>query len=146
LDYPLLVHYQTPEEYRSHYERVYCRGPIMTFDGIKVRFRKNRFDHCFFESTQRNQVKDQFSKLRAERINWIKTALQDPGAELYVGWDRKRKRYDSSHRVAVVVSDYVVIIRMTGRRKAQFVTAYIADSESTISRIRRSPRWRPPSA
>ena len=25
-------------EYRSHYERVYCRGNILTFDGIRVNF------------------------------------------------------------------------------------------------------------
>jgi len=143
LAYPSLVRYQTPEEYRMHYERIYCRGPITTFDGIKVRFRKDRFDHCFFESTRRNQVKDQFSVLRAERIDWIKAALQDPNAELYVGWDRKRKRYDNSHRVSVAVESYVVVIRLSAVNEAQFVTAYDADSASTIGRIRRSPKWQP---
>ena len=35
---PPLVHYATVAEYRSHYDRVYCRGNILTFDGIRVYF------------------------------------------------------------------------------------------------------------
>jgi hypothetical protein len=141
--YPPLVHYSTEAEYRSHYERVYCRGPIATFDGIKVRFRKDQFDHCFFESTKRDGSKDQFSSLRAPRIDWIKTTLEDPAAELHCGWDKKRKCYDSSHRVAVVVGNYVVVIRLTGSGTAAFVTAYLADSSSTIAKIRQAPQWTP---
>lgn len=141
MSYPPLVKYETVEAYRDHYESVYCSGTINTFDGIEVRFRKDRFEHCFFESTKRNQVKDQFSTLRAERIDWIKTALQDKNSELYVGWDRKRKKHDKNHRVTVVLGNYVVIIRLTGKGKTYFVTAYVADSESTIARIRKSPKW-----
>lgn len=33
---PPLVHYETPTEYRLHYERIYCRGNIQTFDGVRV--------------------------------------------------------------------------------------------------------------
>ena len=141
MDYPPLVQYDKPEDYRAHFERVYCRKPITTFDGIEVRFRKSRFWHSFYESSKRNKTKDEFSVLRAERIDWIKTALQDPDADLYVGWDSRRKRHDPAHRVAVVVDNYVVVIRLTGQQKAEFVTAYVADSESTISRIRKSPKW-----
>lgn len=35
---PPLVHYATVAEYRSHYDRVYRRGNILTFDGIRVYF------------------------------------------------------------------------------------------------------------
>lgn len=139
--YPSLVCYSKVEEYQTHYERVYCCGPVVTFDGIEVRFRKNRFEHCFFESSRRDGSKDQFSTLRAQRIDWIRTALQDSSAELHVGWDRKRKKYDTSHRVAIVVEDYIVIIRLTGPGKAEFVTAYVADSLSTLSKIKNSPKW-----
>jgi hypothetical protein len=138
------VHYKTEAEYISHYNRVYCQGPIITFDGISVRFRKNRFNHCFYESTKRNQIKDIFSTQRAERIDWIKAALQDPNADLHVGWDRKKKRYDASHRVALVVSNYVVVIRLSGNLSGQFVTAYIADTPSTLAKIKGSPKWVPP--
>jgi len=141
LAYPPLVKYGNPEDYRAHFERVYCQNTIPTFDGIQVRFRQNRFEHCFYESTRRNKIKDQFSSLRAERIDWIKAALQDPNADLYVGWDSRRRRHDRTHRVAVVVNDYVVIIRLTGQQKSDFVTAYVADSQSTIARITKSPKW-----
>ena len=142
--YPPLVRYGTVAEYRAHYLRLYCRGPITTFDGIAVRFRKSRFDHCFYESTRRNQIKDDFSLQRAERIDWIRAALQDSNAELHIGWDGKKKRYDRSHRVALVAGDYVVIIRLSGSRIAQFVTAYVADSPSTLAKIKGSPKWDPP--
>lgn len=131
------------QKYRSHYERVYCKGPITTFDEIAVRFRKSSFDHCFYESIQRNQVKDTFSALRAERIDWIKAALLDPDAELHVGWDGKKRRYDRSHRVALVNGDYVVVIRLSSNQTAQFVTAYVADSQSTLDKMKGSPRWVP---
>lgn len=141
--YPPLVSYADQNEYRVHFERVYCQGPIRCFDGIAVRFRKADFDHCFFESSRRNQIKDQFSPQRAERIDWIKAALEDPEAELYAGWDNKRKRHDHSRRVTVVVVNYVVVIRLTGTTTARFVTAYVADSETTIDKIKGGPRWRP---
>jgi len=143
MTYPPLVYYRTIDEYRSHFERVYCKGPITTFDGIAVRFRKNRFDHDFYESSQRNQKKDIFSIQRAERIDWIKVALKDSNAELHVGWDRKKKQYDHSHRIALVSGDYIVVIRLVSNQKAQFVTAYVADSPSTLAKIKGSPKWVP---
>jgi len=143
LSYPPLIRYATDAEYRVHFEQLYCKNPTITFDGIAVRFKKDLFYHCFYESTKRHQMKDSFSTLRAERINWIKATLQDPTAELHVGWDRKKKRYDKSHRVAVVANNYVVVIRMSKKRTAQFVTAYVADSLSTLAKIKRSPRWAP---
>lgn len=143
LEYPPLVYYGTEAEYRLHYERIYCKETITTFDGINVRFRKERFDHCFYESKGRNRVKDLFSEKRAQRIDWIKTALKDSDAELYIGWDRKRKRHDPGHRVALVVKDYVVVIRIGNNKKAQFVTAYVADSASTLAKIKGSPKWVP---
>ena len=144
MTYPPLVKYKTKAEYVAHYEKVYCTGAIITFDKIVVRFRKSRFSHCFYESTRRNKIKDQFSRLRAERIDWIKATLEDPNADLYIGWDGKKKRYDRSHRVALVVGDYVVVIRLTGKQSAEFVTAYVADSQSTLAKIKRSPKWPPP--
>jgi len=141
--FPPLVYYRTEAEYRTHFEHVYCQHAVITFDGIAVRFRKECFDHCFCESTRRNQVKDAFSSQRAERIDWIKATLKDPNAKLHVGWDRKKKRYDRSHRVAVLAGNYVVVIRMSGNRAAQFVTAYVADSASTLDKIKKNPNWAP---
>lgn len=143
MDYPPLVHYKTHEEYRTHFERVYCQGMVITFDGIPIRFRRSCFEHCFYESTQRNRTKDQFSIERAERIDWIGAALQYPLAELYMGWDGKNKRISRDRRVALVVNNYVVVIRLNGPKTAQFVTAFVADSQTTLEKIKRNPKWVP---
>jgi len=139
--YPPLVSYTTELEYKSHYERVYCRGPIHTFDGIDVWFRKEQFEHCFYESSKRDDIKDVFSWRRAERIDWIKAALQDPLSELYFGWDNKRKRHNRKRRVLIVQGNYIVIITLRRNMvEANFVTAFI-DLPHTLSQIRGSPRW-----
>ena len=79
--------------------------------------------------------------MRAERLLWIRAALQDPDSERYIGWDKSKKTYDKSRRVALVKDNYVVIIVLTGELKADFVTAFVADSERTLSRIKSGPQW-----
>lgn len=145
--YPAMITFASEADCRAHFESAYCREPIATFDEIMVRFRKNKFEHCFFESSRRNGIKDTFSPPRAERIDWIKATLEDPDSELYEGWDSVKKRYDRSRRAAIVMGNYVVIIAFTGPGKADFVTAYVADTPSTPSRpstidkIRSGPGW-----
>jgi len=138
LAYPPLVQYQTEHEYRKHFERVYCRGTIRTFDSIEVRFRKHQFSHCFFESMHSKD--DTFSAQRAERIDWIKAALEDRNAELRLGWDNKKKRAANDRRVAIIVGNYVVIIRIYRSNRAEFVTAFVA-GQRTIKQIRTNPLW-----
>lgn len=138
---PPLCNLPSETEYRQRFEATYCQGTIATFDGIEVRFRKSDFDHCFFESTQRNGIKDQFSVKRSERIDWIKAALEDPDADLYVGWDKSRRRYDHRRRVCLVSGNYVVVIVITGNLKADFITAYVADTGRSLRMIRASPIW-----
>ena len=141
MPYPYRI-YETEREYCLHFSQVYCSGPIMTFDGIAVRFRKNDFIHCCFESSKRNEIKDRFSPERAKRIDWIKTALQDPAAELYIGWDCTKKSYDDERRVCVVVGEFVVVIQLLDAKTAKFITAYYAGNGETIEKIRRSPKWK----
>lgn len=137
--YPPLVRYATVAEYRAHFERVYCQGPLATFDGIQVRFRKRQFGHCFFES--RTAKDDTFSPRRAERIEWIKATLEDPAAELHVGWDNRRKAPATDRRVALVVGNYVVVIRLIGdKTRAEFVTAFVAGA-ATVAKVRSNPPW-----
>ena len=52
------------------------------------------FKNLSYESSRRDTTKDTFSIKRSQRIDWIKTALQDPSSEMYVGWDRKKKHYN----------------------------------------------------
>ena len=114
---PPLVKYNTKEEYKSHFEKIYCNSLVTTFDEIKVRFRKKDFEHCFYESSKRNGEKDVFSEVRAERIDWIKAVLENPDADLRIGWDKKKKRYNKKRRVAIVVRNYVVVIALKSNNK-----------------------------
>ena len=150
MDYPPLVYYNTAAEYRDHFENVYCRGgPIKSFDGIEVRFRRSNFNHCFFESSRKKSgEKDRFSFERAKRIDWIKTALQDPDAELKFGFCNKTKQFDQNRRVALVQGNFVVVIRLVSNNRAQFITAFAAETTprprsnlSTVDKIRMDKPW-----
>ncbi len=139
---PALVHYSTEQEYRDHYQRCYCNVKISTFDGLRVYFPQQQFDDAFFESANRRaRDKSVFSLARAERIDWIRAALEDPKAELYQGWDRDRKVIDRDRRITLVYGNYVVVLLVRrNRNSATFITAYVAGA-STISKIRNGPRW-----
>lgn len=147
MNYPPFVCYKTIDEYREHFYAVYCKEPIECFDGIKVRFRKSDFDHAFYESSRRDGNKNIFSQCRAERIDWIKTALQDTESERYVGWDNTQKQYDRNRRVTIVMGNYVVVIIITGEKKAVFKTAFVdrgirrPGKPTTVDQIRNSPKW-----
>ncbi len=77
-DRPQLVTHGNLEIYRGTYQSIYCVKPLETHDGIFVRFRKSQFSHIVQESSNRDGKKDTFSPQRAERLTWIKIALQDP--------------------------------------------------------------------
>jgi len=138
-----LTHLPSEAAYRHLYIETYCNplNPIITFDNISVKFFEDRFDHAFYESNSRLLAdKSNFSNVRAERILWIKDTLEDPTADLRVGWDKKFKSYDNSFRVAVVKHNYVVIIWVKNASYAKFITAYVADN--SIGKILASPEWK----
>jgi hypothetical protein len=133
---------KTIDEYRQIFNELYCNSsnPINTFDKIKVKFYPDMFDHAFFES--RNRIKGDksiFSYNRAEKILWIKDALEDPTAILKVGWDKKNKTYTYYRRVAIVKNNYVVIIWLKNEVAAKFITAY--EAYDSINLILSSPDW-----
>jgi hypothetical protein len=137
-------HKMTEEELRQLWKEEYCdvTKPISTFDGVVVRFFENMFDHCFFESANRKAGdKSILSHNRLEKIYWIKDTLQDPTAILKKGWDKSKKTYDNTRRVAFVKGNYIVVIRFTGVLKAQFVTAYESQDDFNIKKIQDSPEW-----
>ena len=146
MEYPPLVKYDSAAKYRDHFEKVYCRNPLLTFDGIQVRFRKRDFNHCFFESVESKD--DTFSRERAERLDWIKAAIEDSSSKLRLGWDKKKKRYDRKRRVAIVMGNYIVVISITSGLEADFCTAFLADTKprkgqnfSTLELILMGPEW-----
>ncbi len=74
--------------------------PLMA--SARVYFAATKFGHVFYESTARDGLKDHFSPVRAQRIDWIKATLEHPQATLFEGWNSKARQYDASRRVAVV--------------------------------------------
>ena len=141
MEYSSLLKLEDESAYRQYFYDVYCKNPIKTFDGYLVYFKRNNFDHAFFKSSQKDHLKDSFASERAERMNWIKAALQDPNAELYNGWDNKKKKVLNDRRVTIVVGNYVVIVRFNKQKsKAFFVTAFIAN-QKTINLIRSNKVW-----
>jgi hypothetical protein len=138
MTYPPLVILGSENDYQSHFLSEYCRTPTVTFDGISVRFTQRDFQDAFYESSGRHTTR--FSRARARKIDWIGAALRDNAAELFCGWDKSRKKVDSTRRIALVNDSYVVVIQLLTGNKARFVTAYTA-SASTVARIRSMPQW-----
>lgn len=141
---PPLIKYNSINEYRAHYVNNYCNQQIFTFDGIRVYFKQNSFDHAFFESSCRNGIKDtQLSQIRAERIDWIKATLEHKHVKILQGWDSQSKLYCPNKRVNYIYEQFIVVIYISldknNRLKGNFITCYQADS--SISKILRSPEW-----
>lgn len=127
---------------RQIYESRYCAAPIVTHDGVTVYFRKENFDHAFFEGTHK-PGQEFFSLRRAEYVYYIEYALKSVTATRYQGWNKKKSRYESDRMVAVTVGDFVVVLGMylnaRGDLCAKFITCYVADN--SIAKIKASPLW-----
>ena len=138
---PPLLTLASPSEYRRYYVSHYCCAPISTFDGISVLFFEEVFGHAFYrDSSPTARDKAIFDYRRAERLDWIRAVLRDPTAELY----RRVMPTSSTRRIALLGPvRYAVIIQPYRRdpTRARFITAYIVDSNSTLTKMRSNPRW-----
>ncbi len=135
----LIPEEEREEKMRELWYAEYCNSDIETFDGVKVRFYEDMFEHCFFESyNRREKDKSILSLNRLEKILWIKDTLQDNNAILKKGWNNQDKEYYTDRRVAIVKGNYVVVIRFTGYLKAKLVTAY---EKNDIENILQGPNF-----
>jgi len=141
---PPFVIKNSENEYKEYFEKNYCNKVIMTFDNIRVYFRKEHFKHAFFESSKFNKIKDKFSFERAKRIDWIAATLKNKNSKLFKGWNGKKKMVNPNRRVAYCFKNYIVVIEIKkskeGILKGEFITAFSA-SNKTIKRICSSPIW-----
>lgn len=135
--YHTLLKMNNETDYKNYYINNYCNCGIYTHYGLRVNFKDSDFEHAFYASqSRREKDKSLFSRERAERIEWIKKALQDKNLTLYDGWDSKKKRYDPRRRVSLVTPDgYVVVIRLTKPNEGRFVTAFVIDNPDVLSKI-----------
>ena len=130
------------QEMRKLWKEEYCLAEIETFDGVKVKFYEDMFDHCFYESNNRNKKdKTILSLNRLEKILWIKDTLQDADAIFKKGWDTQGKKHYTDRRVAIVKDNYVVIILVFKDKKARFMTAYEVTDDENLELIIKSPNW-----
>lgn len=142
---PPLVHLKGETDYYNHFVKFYCNaGPIITWDGLPVFFYPDMFTHAFYKRSQKawEAKKQSFDLTRGERIDWIKAVLEDASIIPREGYDKAKKIYDGSRRVAFLSPEnYLVVIREDGT-KWRFVTAYLVDNEKTANKILTSPVWR----
>jgi len=138
---PPLLRLPDKTAYWKHYKKHYLRpGCITTFDGIRVQFFDHNFTHAFFTESKRGSgIKDRFDRNRAERMDWIAYVLQDATAELYERIMPNRKR----RRIALMPAErYAVIIQVErDPTRANFITAYVVNSDSALRKMRSNPRW-----
>ncbi|UXS59922.1 hypothetical protein [Staphylococcus ureilyticus] len=139
--YSYLTHLDDEYEYRRVFYEEYCKESITTHHNIKVKFYPKHFDHAFYcKSDRRNRYKDMFDSERAKRILWIKQVLQDDRIPIFQGHDTKSKKSSPKRRVSLLTPDgYVVVIRMTGEDKAEFLTAFVVNESNVIDKIRSNP-------
>ncbi|MCD1267821.1 hypothetical protein B5M43_003030 [Microbacterium sp. MEC084] len=133
-------------DYRAYYLENLTRAPLplrTSVGNAPVYFDRHRFDHAFFESTNRDGVKNQFSLPRARHMDEIGAILASSTADRRAGWDSKRRTHDQTSCVSIAVDDFVVIVRLgltnTGYLRGQFITCFVADN--SIGKIRTAPAW-----
>lgn len=142
----MTLHLPDENAYRIHYRDNFSRRPLpfrVSSGFAPVYFDINRFDHAFYESTQRNGTKDMFSYARAERMDDVAVALSDASADRRAGWNKSQKRHEQTSCVTLCLGDFVVVVRLgitrAGTLRGKFVTCYVADN--SIGKIKRAPLW-----
>ena len=133
---------KTVEEYKKFFIDNYCNKDIYCYDGMKVKFYEDQFEHAFYESKNyKKRDKSIFSEERAQRIPWRKEVLMNESIEIYVGWDRDKKQYNENRRISIITPEnYVVVLNVIDKMKAKFITAYVA-SKTNAEKIRSAPKW-----
>lgn len=140
---PALLMLPDEAAYQAEYECQLCLGVVTTHDGIRVYFERHAFGHAFYVTPMGGGTKGALCPDRSQRLTWIAPTLQTANADLYQGYDSKKKVYVPNRRVAVMWDNFVVVTQLTQRKdgalKGKFVTCYKADN--SIGKIRTSPAW-----
>jgi hypothetical protein len=138
---PRLLSLPDEAAYRAYFEAQYCNTTVVTFDGITVQFFTEIFNEAFYRDSSRTaRDKANFDLKRAQRMDWIRAVLEDSSLEVY----RRAMPSSKIRRIALEpTTPYAVIIQIDSRnaRRARFITAYIVDSPSALTKMRSNPRW-----
>lgn len=138
---PPLLSLTDEAAFRAHFEVEFVKGPaVITYDGIRIRFYANQFDHAFYIGSTSKSGKDTFSLERAQRMTWVRAVATDPNMEVY-------RRVMTGGRVRRIMLEpnepYVVICEVLSSDPSQavFITAYPVKSKSALAKMRSNPRW-----
>ena len=129
MGYPPFRKFKDAAECEQYYKVKYCAAKITTFDNIRVFFPAGSFKHAFIKAQiEKFQIKPVCSRpSRTNRLDYF--CIIDTNAELFCGWDNKKKKIDENRRVAVVVDNYVVVILLRNSLNAIFITAFVANQK-----------------
>lgn len=140
---PPLLQLPDASAYRRHYVAACCRAAVFTNGGVRVFFRQQRFSHAFYDNWGQGGAKRQFSKMRGERMNWIRDTLESPQTVCRQGWLAKNRAHTPARGVFHLYGDFVVIVRFSltrsGALKGNFITCYAASD--SIGKITAAPLW-----
>lgn len=143
-----MIELKTIEEYRNYYHANLCATQIQCHLGFPILFRRDNFEHAFYESTRGTAVKTNiFSFERAARMDEIAPALRGniENVAWKAGWDRKKKAYSSPNRVCLTSADLAIVLNISRDaskriKLGKFVTAYPA-GDHTLSKLKAAPVW-----
>lgn len=138
---PPLLKLKSENEYREYFIATYVKGArVKMFDGILVDFYPEAFEHAFYRDTTRtSHDKGRFDRKRAERMDWIRSALLDEMAEVY-----RRDMGNKIRRITLLAEPrYAVITQLNPKdtSRSRFITAYLVDSDLALSKMRSNPKW-----
>lgn len=147
--YPPLITTATPNRSDDSFKALiagifkanYCLRPLVTpFGTVRFSFKRD-FNHAFFELGP-DGPKSRFSILRAERVLWIKHALQDPKARHVQGYDKARGCCHRGRRTILVPEHrYVVVVQPAKGDHHIFITAFVATTDHSWKKLLHSPDW-----
>lgn len=141
---PPFRNFMDESECKQYYVANYCNKEITTFDGIRVKFFEDTFEHAFYVRTEKSwkSKKDHYSEERGKRIDWIKAVLEDSTIVPRQGYDHARRTHDNTRRVTFMSpNNYVVVIYINKKGEGKFVTAYIVDNADTAQKLNNAPIW-----
>lgn len=127
---PPLLFLPWEEACKAQLRNSLVRSRITTFRCVAVKFRIESLIHAFFESIQRDQNKDVFSRKRAEHMGRIIPNLKKPNAEWYQGYLKKYSKYVPTRSVSIAYDNFVVILKYKGPTvgsSAEFVVCFVVN-------------------
>jgi hypothetical protein len=146
---PEFLHLPDEAAYRQHWEDTFViPSPHTIWDGSRIWFYSDRFDHTFTRDLSLNSGDRDWNKCRLKRMNWILPMLQDPGFDRFVD-DRKVDRFGYGARCQVIEhsTPFCIVVKPITAIKTALITVMCVDTsespvyKSAYKKIIEAKRW-----